>query len=167
VTHLAPVDARAAADAVGAVAARLTALLRSARSPAAPALGEWDLTDVAVHVSHAVDAVTANARGSGPVLDDVWTLSTLNRMLVRGEAERRLPALAERLEASVAAFLAVAGAEPGHTPRSWLVKGVEVPLSTLTCQVLNELAVHGRDIAVAERARWTIERPHASLVLLG
>ena len=164
---LATVDAAAAHAAVESVGARLTALLRSAASPAAPALGEWDATDLAIHVSHAVDAVTASARGSESVLDDVWDLSTMSGRLVQGETERDLRALADRIDAGVAAFLTVAAASPGDATRSWLVKGVEVPMATLSCQVLNELAVHGRDLAVSQRAPWDIDRSHAALVLLG
>ena len=167
VTRPATVDPTAARAAAASAAERLSGLLRSVTAPAAPALGEWDTTDVAVHVSHAVDAVTASARGSESVLDDVWDLSTMSGMLVRGEAERDLGAIADRIDAGVAAFLAVAESAPGDPSRSWLVKGVEVPLSTLTCQVLNELVVHGRDIAVAQGAPWAIPRPEAALVLLG
>ncbi len=152
---------------MASAAGRVTGLLRSTSSPSAPALGEWDLTDVAVHLSHAVDAMTATARGSDPVLEEVWDLSTLNGMLVRGESERDLRAVADRMEASVGAFLDVVGAAPDDGVRPWVVKGVEMPLSTLTCQVLNELEVHGRDMAVAEGVPWSIERPHAALALLG
>ncbi|MDP8938384.1 MAG: SCP2 sterol-binding domain-containing protein [Actinomycetota bacterium] len=166
-TRQASVDPAEARAAVASTAGRLTGLLRSATSPAAPALGEWDAADVAVHLSHAVDAVTASARGSESVLDDVWDLSTMSGLLVRGEATRDLSAIADRIEAGVATFLSVAESAAGDPSRSWLVKGVEVPMSTLACQVLNELAVHGRDIAVAQGAPWAIPRPHAALVLLG
>ena len=159
-----PAEARAAVE---VASVRLVALLRSATAPAAPALGEWDVTDVAVHVSHAIDALTATARGSDSVLDDVWDLSTLNGVLVRGESERSLPALADRIQASVAAFLAAVGAAPPDGVRQWLVKGVEVPPTMLISQVLNELTVHGRDIAVAQGVPWPIQRSHAALILLG
>ena len=146
---------------------RLAALLRAASAPAAPALGEWDVTDVAVHISLAVDAVTATARGADSVLDDIWDLSTLSGTLVRGESERSLPAVADRIQASVAAFLAVIEAAPPEATRHWLVKGVDAPMTMLTTQVLNELTVHGRDIAVAEGVPWPIQRSHAALILLG
>ena len=42
-----------------------------------------------------------------------------------------------------------------------------MPLSTLTCHMLNELTVHGRDIAVAVGVPWPIDRGHASLIMLG
>jgi len=167
VSPSATVDPAAARAATATAAARLTGLLRSVASPAAPALGEWDVTDVAVHVSHAVDAVTATARGSEPVLEDVWDLSTMSGMLVRGEAERHLPAIADRIDAGVTTFLSVAEGVADDPVRSWLVRGVDVPMSMLTCQVLNELSVHGRDIAVTQGVTWTIPRADAAMVLLG
>lgn len=161
------VDPAAARAAVETASVRLVSLLRSATAPAAPALGEWDVTDLAVHVSVAVDAFTAMARGSDSVLDDVWELSTLSGVLVKGESERSLAAVADRIQAGVDAFLAVVDAASPDDVRSWLVKGVEVPLPMLTCQVLNELTVHGRDIAVAQKVPWPIQRSHATLILLG
>lgn len=146
---------------------RLVTLLCSSTAPAAPALGEWDVTDLAVHISLAIDAVTASARGSESVLDDVWDLSGLSGVLVRGESERSLPAVAGRIQASVAAFLAVMDATPPGDLRKWVVKGVDAPMSMLTCQVLNELTVHGRDLAVAQDRPWPIPRSDAALILLG
>ena len=161
------VDPAAVRAAVETASVRLASLLRSATAPSAPALGEWNVTDLAVHISLAVDAVTAMARGSDSVLDDLWDLSTLSGVLVRGESERSLPAVTDRIQAGVAAFLAVLDAAPPDDRRQWLVKGVEVPLTLLTSQVLNELTVHGRDIAVAEGVPWPIQRSHATLILLG
>ena len=161
------VDSAEARAAVETASVHLASLLRSAKAPEAPALGEWDVTDLAVHISLAIDAVTAMARGSDSVLDDVWDLSTLSGVLVRGESERSLPVLADRIQASVADFLSTVDAAPADAVRAWVVRGPEVPIAMLTCQVLNELTVHGRDIAVAEGAPWPIQRSHATLILLG
>ncbi|MDP9070963.1 MAG: maleylpyruvate isomerase N-terminal domain-containing protein [Actinomycetota bacterium] len=161
------VDPAAAQAAVASSSARLTSLLRSATRPSAPALGEWDLTDVAVHLSHAVDGVTAMAKGGGPLLEDIGQLPLLTGALVRGEAERSLAAVADRMDASVVDFLGVVRAGRAEERRVWLVDGVELTLTNLTCHVLNELIVHGHDIAVANGVPWPIERSHAALVLCG
>ncbi len=42
-----------------------------------------------------------------------------------------------------------------------------MPMSSLVCHVLNELLVHGRDIATADGKPWPIERSHAGLVVNG
>jgi hypothetical protein len=48
-----------------------------------------------------------------------------------------------------------------------MIKGTEAPLSFLTCHMLNELTVHGLDIARAEGVPWPIDRNHAALIMLG
>jgi uncharacterized protein (TIGR03083 family) len=161
------VDWPVARAAAASACARVTSLLRSAPSPTAPALGDWDVTDVAVHLSHAVDVVNAMAHGGGNLLDDISGLSSLTKVMVDGEGKRPLPELADRIEASTAAFLAAMEAATDDGLRNWFVRGTVQPLSTLTCHVLNELLVHGRDVAVATGAAWPIERSHANLVVNG
>jgi len=164
------VDWPAARRAVAVAAPRFSALLRSARSPEAPALGEWDVTQLALHVSHAADTVAAMAQGGGNLLDHISGLSSLTGVMVAGEGRRSLDEVADRVDASVARFLAAmeaADAAGDDGLRAWMVRGTEMPLSSLTCHVLNELTVHGGDIARAEGVPWPIERSHAVLSLEG
>lgn len=164
------VDWAAARRAVADAGPRLTAMLRTARKPEANALGTWDVTQLAAHISHAMDAVTAMSKGGGNLLEDIAGLPALSAVMVAGEGRRPLPDLADRIDASVAAFLAsteAAAAAGDDRPSSWMVQGTEMPLSTLTCHILNELTVHGRDIAVAEGVPWKIDGGHASLILMG
>ncbi|MFN2608646.1 MAG: hypothetical protein ABR511_12275 [Acidimicrobiales bacterium] len=164
---LAAVDLGAVRGAIATEAARLTALLRSVRTPSAPALGDWDLTDVAVHVSHSLDVVLSTVRGGGPLVDDVWGLTAMSSMLVKGETTRDLAAIADRIGATVAQLLAVLPATGGGELRAWLVQGVDLPVSALACQALEELVVHGRDVARAEGAAWPVGRAEAALLLEG
>lgn len=157
-------EARAA---VPEVAARVSELLRASRHPSAPALGTWDLTDVASHLSHALDAIAAMAEGGGGVLEDIWTLSSLTERLVEGESERDLCALADRIEASADRLVSLMGVGEESPVVTWLVQGIELPLPLLTCHALNELLVHGRDIAMAEGVPWAIPRPQAVQVVCG
>lgn len=161
------VDWVAAREAVGVAAPRLTGLLRSVRRPDANALGDWDVTEVAVHVSHAMDTVTAMTQGGGNLLEDIWGLGALSGVMVAGEGRRSPAELADRIEASVASFLSLTDPYAGDRSVSWMVQGTELPLSTLTCHILNELTVHGRDIAVAEGVPWPIDRAHAALIVEG
>lgn len=161
------IDQGAARAAVAEAAARFSTLLRSARQPGVVTLGKWDLTDVAVHVSHSLDAVTAVAQGGGAMVDDLWRLGALSEMLVTGESTRGLGEIADRIDASAARFLAVMAASPPSDLRTWIIEGIEFPMATLTCHVLNELVVHGYDVARAQGAAWVIERDHAALVLCG
>lgn len=163
------VDWAAAREAVARAGPRLTAMLRSATKPEAPALGEWDVTQVATHISHATDAIAAMTAGGGNLIADIEGLPVMSRVMLEGEGRRPLAELADRIDASVTTFLAgmEAAAATGDTSHSWLIQGTEMPLSTLTCHVLNELTVHGRDIAVALGKPWPIDRADAALILQG
>ena len=158
------VEARAAVAMSGG---RVADLLRSVTHPDAPALGVWNLTDVAVHLSHSVDVVSAMAKGGGSVLDDLWNLSVLSKGMVKAESTRDLGRLADRVETSVGDLLAYLETAPADERRPWFVKGTELPLWALTCHALNELIVHGRDVALADGQPWPIERRHAALVVCG
>ena len=149
------------------MAGQVSSLLRSAQHPDAPALGEWTVTDTAIHLSHATDAITAMAQGGGALLTDLWDLGDLSKALVGGESTRDLGELADRIGATATHFLTLVGEADDDAVQPWLVEGVQAPLSMLTCHMLNELVVHGRDIANAEGAPWPIERRHAALILTG
>jgi len=148
---------------------RLSALLRTAARPHAEALGEWDVTQVALHISHAADVVTAMSRGGGNLIENIADLATLQRVMVAGEGVRPLAEVADRIDASVAGFLAAMEVEAAvdDSSHSWLIQGSQMPLSTLTCHILNELTVHGLDIARAMGVPWPIDPGHASLILQG
>lgn len=156
--------------AVADAAPRFSALIRGARKPDAPALGAWDVTEVAQHVSHAVDVVTAMSQGGGNLLEDIWDMPNFTRVMVAGEGHRPLGEIADRFDASIEKFLIAMGtasAAGDDAVRSWVVAGTEMPPSSLTCHILNELTVHGRDIAKAEGVPWPIKRADATLILDG
>ena len=163
------VDWAAARRAVALAGPRLTAMLRSATRPDAPALGEWDVTQLAAHVSHAADTVSAMTRGGGNLIPDISGLATLTGVMVAGEGRRPLGELADRIDATVATFLTAMeeGATTGDSSHAWLVQGTEMPLSMLTCHLLNELTVHGLDLARALGVPWPIDKGHAALVVQG
>ena len=161
------VDWPAAQKAVAEAGPRLTAMLRSVTKPDAPALGAWSLGQVAVHVSLVADAVSAMTRGGGNLIADVWDLPTLSQVLIDGEGRRTPSEMADRIDASVAAFLAAMEAAGGDSTHSWLIQGSEMPLSTLTCHILNELTIHGLDIARAEGVPWPVDKGHATLIVQG
>ncbi|MDP8991675.1 MAG: maleylpyruvate isomerase N-terminal domain-containing protein [Actinomycetota bacterium] len=151
--------------AVREAAGRVSRLVRTARHPSAPALGVWDVTDLAAHLSHALDAIVAMAQGGGGLLEDMARLSHLTEGLVEGEIERDLGALADRIDDSAARLLSLLQSADDTSLRTWLVQGVELPVSTLACHFLNELVVHGRDIALAEGMPWPISRSDATLIV--
>lgn len=161
------VDWAAARRAVGVAGPRLTALLRGVRRPGAPALGGWDVSELAVHISHAADTITAMTQGGGDLIEDIGGLATFTDVMVKGEGRRSPVEVADRIDATVARFLSAMEAAGEDRAFTWLVHGTEMSLSSLTCHMLNELTVHGLDIARAEDVPWPIDRAHAVLIVEG
>ncbi|MGH8905538.1 MAG: SCP2 sterol-binding domain-containing protein [Egibacteraceae bacterium] len=166
---LATVEWEQARGAVGAVVPRVAGLLRSVRDPVAPALGEWNVAEVATHLTQAWEGLPRLAlTDTASPLRDMRDLAGFTTALVHGEPERDPHVLAGRIEAAAAGFLD-ASATAKHDDRlyPWLVEGTQVPFHTFFCHLLSESLVHAYDIARAERRPWTIERSHAALALMG
>ncbi len=168
-TYAPTADPAAARAALAAVAGRLTGLLRASTDLTAHAVGEWNVADTAVHLGNAWDIIPALARReSPPLIDDVWDLAALTTSLTRAATDHDLAAIADRIDASAASFLALAEeAGDDGTTAPWLLRGIEVPMTTFVCHLLNESLVHGFDIARAQGRAWRIEPAHARLVLEG
>lgn len=154
--------------ALATTAARVSRLVRSIESPDAHAIGNWNAGDVAVHLLHVWENLTAlaDAEMESP-LHDIETLGSLTETLVKQEGDRDPAALADRIDARAAAFLADSSPLTSDVPSPWLVQGIAVPRVALACHILSECLVHGHDIARAQGTRWTIEPAHASLALMG
>src|SRR5437660_2048132 len=135
-------DARARA-ALAEVAPRLSALIRSVRDPAAPAVGEWNAGQAAVHIAQAWEVLPALAagRGASPI-HEVGELASLTMAMVDGDRVRDVGAAADRIDRAAAAYL---GSSPpaGDRLRPWLIDGVSAPPSTFSCHLLSESLVHG------------------------
>lgn len=159
---------------------RVVGLLRSVRHPTAPALGDWKVAEVAMHLSQAWMAVPGLAGRdisairevlpdlTGPsLIRELWDLSELTSLGVRNDPERNCSVLADRIEQRAAAYFAAIDQSAAADPRAWLVDGSEVALSTLTYHLLNETVVHGWDIARGDGQRWEVRPDSACLVLEG
>lgn len=176
------VDRHEACDALAEEVDRVTALLRSVQNPAAPAIGDWSLAEVAMHLSQAWLAVPGLTREDvsevtallpdlqtpeGSLIGDIRDLGDLTRRAVRADPERDPRVLADRIEERARRFLARMRSSPDETEHPWLVAGVRAPDTTFVCHLLNETIVHGHDIARADGRRWPIGRRHAALVVDG
>ncbi|HEX6596323.1 MAG TPA: maleylpyruvate isomerase N-terminal domain-containing protein [Acidimicrobiales bacterium] len=161
------VDWKDAQAAVREMGTRVGALVRSVRRPDAPCLGDWTVVQLAAHLSHAMDGVHAMALGGGGILEDIWKLGDLTGALVIGEAERDPVKLGDRIEASVENAMTFMAERVEDDLRTWFIPKIDVPFSFLTCHLLNELTVHGRDIAQAEGVPWPIPKATARLVVEG
>lgn len=168
-------------DALRDEVARVSALLRSIHDPEHPAVGQWSIGEVAMHLSQAWMGLPGLARqdlsqvrGMVPSLAgtagkslvrDLDELGEMTTLLVKSDPERDLSVLADRIEARAQEYLSeCVGADP-DAPRSWMVEGVTVALSTFTYHLLNETVMHGYDIAQAIGRPWPIEPAHAAMVV--
>lgn len=156
-------DARAA---IAEVVPRLSALVRSIDDTERPALGEWSVGDVAVHLAHVWEALPALAAGTleSPI-QELGGLAGLTAGMVRDEPDRDMATMAGRIERGAAAFLEASQA--ARPDGAWLVAGITASTATFACHLLNESLVHGDDIARAARRHWPIEPDHAALAIKG
>jgi uncharacterized protein (TIGR03083 family) len=160
---------------------RVTTLMRSISDPGIPAVGQWDIADVAMHLSQnwmlipglarqdlsrykAVVPGIADVAGDS-MIPDMWDNADMNALALKSDAERDLAVLADRIEECAEEYFDECS---GHSPdeqRPWIVEGTKAPLSALTCNLLNETIMHGYDMARAAGRKWRIEPTHAAMVV--
>ncbi|MGH3786715.1 MAG: maleylpyruvate isomerase N-terminal domain-containing protein [Pseudonocardiaceae bacterium] len=159
---------------------RVTTLLRSIKDPGPHAVGQWNLGEVAMHLSqvwlvgpglarrdlsrvHDVIPGIAGVAGDS-LIRDMWDLSEVTKLGVRSDPERDPAVLADRIERRAEEYL---GECAGHSPdelRPWIVEDTSLPLSALTGYLLNETVMHGYDIARAAGRDWRIEPAQVAMV---
>jgi hypothetical protein len=83
------------------------------------------------------------------------------------DPERDLDVLAGRIETRAAEFLRATTTAAAGDAFPWLVAGTTMPISVLTCHLLNEVVLHGYDLARAARRPWAVDRTAATLIFEG
>ncbi|MDQ4012029.1 MAG: SCP2 sterol-binding domain-containing protein [Actinomycetota bacterium] len=168
-------------DALRDEVARVIVLLRSIQDPQPYAVGQWNLGEVAIHLSQVWVAVPGLARcdlsrihevvpslagvAGDSLIPDMWDLADTTTLAVKSDPERNPTVLADRIETRAEEYLSeCVGADP-NAPRPWLVQGATVRQSTLTYHLLSETIMHGYDIAHAAGRTWRIEPAHAAMAL--
>ncbi|MGH3981374.1 MAG: maleylpyruvate isomerase N-terminal domain-containing protein [Pseudonocardiaceae bacterium] len=160
---------------------RVTTLMRSITDPGVPAVGQWNLAEVAMHLSQNWMLVPGLARkdlsrykavvpgiaevAGDSMIPDMWDNADMNALALKSDAERDLAVLADRIEERAEEYLRGCAGHSPDEPRPWIVEGTTVPLSALTCNLLNETIMHGYDIAHAAGRKWRIEPTHAAMVV--
>jgi len=156
-------------DACTAIAAITPSFVRLVRESAhdGPAIGHWGIGEVACHVSHVITADTAALAGQPPPTTELTpaAVAVLTDAMLGDDPERDVAVLADRIEALLADFLAVSDA-PASGEVTWL-GDTRLPASAVACHLLEELLVHGYDMATATNGAWTIAPAHAALAIAG
>jgi uncharacterized protein (TIGR03083 family) len=164
-----PVSLPDARRALEVLVPRLATLVRGTADPNAPAMGTWSVAELATHLTHVFGVLPGLATGetaSSP-LQQFWDLGQVTKDLVADEPERDLAKLADRIEGGFRGFMEASAAASGDESRPWLVEGLTTDVRTFHCHMLNEVIVHGYDIAQASKQPWPVEPAHATLVLQG
>jgi len=161
---------------------RVTGLLRDIDADGGEnVLGQWNLADVAAHLSQVWIAVPGLAKGDVAELErklgesadlpasglirELDELGKLTTDLTSADGERSLGVLADRIDARAAEYFAACADQDPESLRPWLIEGITVPLATLAGHLLSENLVHGYDIASAAGRAWPIKPDHARLAL--
>ncbi|WP_439384066.1 maleylpyruvate isomerase family mycothiol-dependent enzyme [Amycolatopsis lexingtonensis] len=157
------------------VGGRFADLVASVPNAHAKSLGEWSIAETASHVGMIALMYTAMIRGDGgplplPGLEEpidsasVDTISRMNALALELYPERDPVRLAERLRADIAEVLLVSADLDPEKPVWWL-GGSRVPVAGVLAHLVNEMLLHGLDIARALGRPWPIPAPYEAMFL--
>lgn len=156
--------------AVAATGQRFVELVASS-NPRAMATADWSVADTAAHVAVIAFMYTHILRFEEPALPSlqdavlattVDTVADLNAGALALFPSRDQATLVARLRADIADILAITSEVDPMTPVTWLGDS-KVPVAGVLAHLVNELQIHGRDIARAVNAPWAIPPSDAAL----
>ena len=172
-TMITPENWAAVRTAIKDVGDRFAAMVLEA-PPDAMATADWTIMDTAAHVAALAMVDTALVVSDDepvPVLGtDALLKSTtvynindgLNETLFHGYSERRPREVAARLGDAIGQMLELtADADPERTV-GWL-GGSRLPLAGLFAHLVNEVLLHGRDVAAAAGVPWNVPQEYIGL----
>ncbi|MEE4541145.1 hypothetical protein V2S66_04075 [Streptomyces sp. V4-01] len=144
----------------------------AAADPGRMATAHWNAADTAAHVTAIAAMYTALlhdglADDAFPEVGDAWRASTVdtvhhfNAATLRVYRERRVPYVLDRLDAEVGELLRASADVDFTSTRPWLGDS-RVPVAGLLAHLMNELHIHGWDVARANRLPWTIDPADAA-----
>ena len=163
-------DAR---DALGDAAERFSRMLLDCRAPDRRTIGDWSVADTAAHVA-VVGRLNAGLIGGDtaplgvPDLDRGWQESSLggfarlNALCLDHFPDRALDVVANTLLEEVDLLLTRAKDVDPRELRPWL-GGARLPAASHVAHQLNEILIHGLDIARALGVPWHIPARVAAL----
>src|ERR1700761_3130712 len=168
-------DAHARAALADAVA-RSARLWRSVADPAAPVPGlAWTAGQTAAHMvadmREYTEALTRHINGDDAAINipdgsPARARTAANDRHLIDVPERDLGRLADMLEETATAYLAVAGAiDTSERVEILTADGLVLEPAVMTCLLLGEQLIHGLDIARAGHRPWRIRREDALLVI--
>jgi uncharacterized protein (TIGR03083 family) len=170
-----PSQWQAVREAFSKVGNRFADVVEKAPDPHAKAIGAWSVAETAAHVGWIARVYTVMVEGDGgplplPEMEEpvaaanIETVSDMNDIAMTAYPERDPHRLAAQLRADIAEVLRVSQDFDPEKPVWWL-GGSRVPVAGLLAHLLNELEIHGHDIARASGRPWRIESAHEAMFL--
>lgn len=152
---------------------RFADLLASVPEPRARATRDWSIAEMAAHVVGVASSCTVLISPDLPSsagydfrdlvpTTNLKSVTDLNASTLRDFAERDPAVLAKQVRDAVAAVLERSQGKDPNTAVDWLA-GSRAPIAGLVAHLLNELLIHGNDIARAVGRSWTIPSWQAAL----
>ncbi|MDG4766526.1 maleylpyruvate isomerase N-terminal domain-containing protein [Solwaraspora sp. WMMD406] len=152
---------------------RFRTLLTDGTDPTAMATREWTVADSAAHVLSIAVLYVALVEDSDVAVripdietilpaTNVDTVADVNDHVLRHFTERDPDRLADQLGEAIDAILVATTRTPPETTLPWL-GDARVPVCGVLAHLVNELLVHGWDMARAVRRPWPIPDDHAAL----
>lgn len=152
---------------------RFARLVSAVENPGPMVTDQWTVADTVAHVGAIAKSYTTLVR---PETDSVLeyggqakvekatvdAVSHLNALVLRDFPERDIRVLAEGLRADIDEVLRVTEDADPATPLNWLGSS-KVPLAGVLAHLVNELQIHGWDIARALKQPWEIPASDAGL----
>lgn len=152
---------------------RFADMVLAAPNPGVLATRGWTVAETAAHVAalawlaryvvapHEAAQPSQEIAGAIPTTT-CDTVADFNALTLRHFRERDLTALAHQVRGDIELLLShTADMDPAATVR-WLGES-RVPVCGIVAHLLNELQIHGRDIALASGALWTVPPRDAAL----
>ncbi|MCG5217447.1 maleylpyruvate isomerase N-terminal domain-containing protein [Streptosporangium sp. KLBMP 9127] len=152
---------------------RFAELVTAVRDPQTKVTAEWSVAETVAHVVTISSLYTSLIEPEAiahpfPADEDrilattVDTVAEMNELILRQYTERRPRQLAERLKADIDHLLRASEKLHPGKPVTWL-GGAQVPVAGVLAHLVNELLIHGWDIARATGARWAMPPRDAAL----
>ena len=128
----------------------------------------WTADDVVAHVISATEIYADILRGRGSPYDALSpdAIAARNDADVAAFTDRRPGAMAKRLQAAIADVLAELRRDERRQSVAYHA-GVTLAPASVASLLLGEVAVHGHDVAVAQRRPWTVGGEIADLIMHG
>lgn len=164
---------RAVRDSVRATAGRFCDLVASVPDPAATASAGWSVADVTAHVTTISFLNTMLMGAAEPPFEmpglteaiavtTVDTVHDLNDQVMSHFLERDVSRLLDTLRHHVGLMLTASGEHDPEETFSWLGEA-RLTLAGMFAHLVNELLIHGNDIASAVKVPWEMPAQDAAL----